>query len=178
MRPLRRWRAAAAWRQRLGAPPARPRGAFNGDAGARLLLMFSLDDPSATAAARAFAKTHRERGAEVRELSYAAADLPKEQRSPERWGPATLGFAGLPTPTAEEPWRGRDYDLVVHCALAPFAPFDYLAAGLRAHRRVAAYDAALECYDLVVTPPAGGGVAEFLAETERVLALLNPDYAD
>lgn len=178
MRPLRRWRAAVAWRRRLGQPLERPRGALNLGGGARIMLMFSLDDSAATEAARAFAKTHRERGADVRELTYATADLPRDQRSPERWGPAALSFARLPKLSAEEPWRGRDYDLVIHCSLRPFDPFDYLAAGLRAHRRVAAYDTALDSYDLVVTPPRGGGVAEFLSETERVLALLNPDYAD
>lgn len=178
MRALREWRAAKAWRRRLALPVERPRGSFVWGEGARVLLLVRLDDPGAVADARAFAKTQRDRGADVRELAYGSTDLPAEQRSDERWGPASLTFAGLPRPEAEEPWRARGYDLVVHCGLAPFAPFDFLAAGLRAHRRVAAYDTHLEAYDLVVTPPADGGVAGFLREMERLLGLLNPDYAD
>ena len=178
MRALRRWLAAKAWRRRLALPVERPRGGFRWGRESRVLLLVRLDDAAAVADARAFAKTLRGTGADVSELRYSAHDLPKDQRVAEQWGPASLTFARLPRPDAEEPWRGRDYDLVAHCGLEPFAPFDYLAAGLRAHRRVAAYDDALDSYDLVVSPPDGGGVAGFLRETERVLGLLNPDYAD
>lgn len=178
MKPLRQLLARKAWARRRALGVERPRGSFVWGQGARVLLLLDLDDPPAVTDARAFAEAQRNRGASVRELGYSAVDLPKEQRSPERWGPASLTFARLPSAAAEEPYRGRDYDLVVHCGLAPFEPFDYLVAGLRAHRRVAAYDSALEAYDLVVTPPAVGAVAAFLREVERLLGLLNPDYAD
>lgn len=178
MTPLRRWLAAKAWRRRLALPVERPRGPFRWGDGSRVLLLVRLDEPAAVADARAFAKTLRDRGADVRELRFSSVDLPKDQRVDEQWGPAALTLARLPSAEAEEPWRGRDYDLVAHCGLDPFAPFDFLVAGLRAHRRVAAYDDSLAAYDLVVSPPAGGGVAAFLRETERVLGLLNPNYAD
>lgn len=178
MQPLRNWRAGKAWQRRLAEAVSRPRHPYRSGRDAEVLLLAQQDDPAALSAARAFAKTERERGATVHLLCYTAVKPAKDESpSDDLWTPATLGFGGLPAAEREAFWRKRTYDLVVHCSLSAFAPFDYLVAGLSAHRRIAAYDDALDAYDLVVASPPGGGVAEFLTQTRRYLDVLSPDYA-
>lgn len=178
MRPLRQLQARRAAQRRQAEPTRRPAGALTWGKGGRILLLTQQADAEAVAAARAFAKTHQQRGSGVDTLTYSPERRAKDQSpQPEVWTPAELQFSGLPTEAAEAPWRGRDYDVAIHVAREAFAPFDYLAAGLRAHRRVAAYDTAFESYDLVVTPHPGSGYADFLEQVAYYLERLSPHYA-
>ena len=174
---LRQRQARKAWIHRLANPPQRPRGEFAWGKGARVLLLVSRDDAQATSATSAFAKTYRAKGFDVSVLGFAAAKTKPEEREPETWGPHALGFAGLPKPEFEDPIRRKEYDLVVHASLTPFAPFDYLTAGLSAHRRVCAHDEVPEAYDLIVAGSAATSVDAFLREAIRLLQLIDSSYA-
>lgn len=155
-----------------------PRRAYRTDKQAEVLLLANQDEPDTLNTTRAFAKTERERGATVHVLTYTAVK-PVKGAPPDNslWTPADMQYSGLPKAEREAYWRQREYDLVIHCSLVPFAPFDYLVAGLTAHRRIAAYDQALDSYDLVVAPPSGAGLADFLQQVKRYLSVLSPDYA-
>jgi hypothetical protein len=89
-----------------------------------------------------------------------------------------MAFSGLPKPEAEEPYLRKVYDVVIHCGLNPAPAFDYLVAGIRAHQRVAAYDSALDAYDLVVSPPAGAGIAGFLEQVVHYLKIISPAHVN
>lgn len=174
MQPLRRRQARKAWEKRLGETVRRPSGQFKWGEKTRILLLVNLDDNSALSDSLAFAKTYRKKGMDVSVLKYTAAKYKPEDLPADTWTPAQMAFGGLPKESVEKEWRGKSYDLVIHCALQPFAPFDYLAAGLSAHRRVAAYDTALSAYDLMVSPPVNTGVKAFLEQVIHYLAILEP----
>jgi len=152
----------------------RPRDKFVWGKGASMLLLVNLDDTAALSDTQAFAKTQRKHGVDVKILRFTKAKYKPEDLPADTWTPAQMAFSGLPKASSEEEWRRKSYDLVVHCGLQPFAPFDYLAAGLTAHRRVAAYDTALPAYDFMVTPPANTGVKAFLEQVIHYLAILEP----
>ncbi len=138
-----------------------------------MLVLVNQDDTAALNATRAFAKTQRDAGATLQQLAFTRAKLPPDQLCEQLWSPATLSFAGLPKRAAEQFWRKQEFDLVIHASLRAFAPFDYLVAGLAAHRRIAAYDTALAAYDLVITPPADKGIADYFQQVVRYLAILS-----
>jgi len=174
MQPLRRRQANKAWEKRVNEPVQRPRGEFVWGKQTRILLLVNKDDEEAVSATQAFAKTHAKKGMDVTVLNFTKTKFKKNEELPvNTWTPSQMAFSGLPNPEVEDPWRRKSYDLVVHCGLAPFAPFDFLAAGLSAHQRVAAYDAALPSYDLVVSPPANTGVKVFLEQVIHYLHVLN-----
>lgn len=174
MQPLRRRQANKAWEKRMQETEPRPRGQFVWGKETRILLLVSLDDTDALSATRAFAKTEREAGKEVTVLTFTKTKYKPEELPENTWTQAQMAFSGLPKPEVEEPFRRKSYDLVVHCGLQPFAPFDFLAAGLSAHRRVAAYDTVLPAYDLMVAPPANTGVKAFLQQVIHYLSILEP----
>jgi len=176
MQVLRQRQANKAWEKRMAETVLRPRGKFIWGKETRILLLVNLDDSAALKDTQAFAKTHRKLGMEVTILGFTKTKYKAEDLPEDTWTQAQLGFNGLPKAEIEEPWRRRSYDLVVHCALQAFAPFDFLSAGLTAHQRVAAYDTALPAYDLMVTPRANTGVKAFLAQVLHYLAILNPTY--
>ncbi len=176
MQPLRRRQANKAWEQRLREQVQRPRGQFVWGKETRILLLVDLDDTAALSDTQAFAKTQRNKGMEVAILRYTNTKFKAEELPEDTWTPAHMAFSGLPKPAFEDPWRRKSYDLVVHCGLQPFPPFDYLVAGLSAHQRVAAYDTELSAYDLMVTPPVNTGVKAFLEQVIHYLAILNPTY--
>ena len=178
MKGLRTWRASKAWAERSAAPLRRPTRAYRQGKGAEVLLLVSQDNLDALTATRAFAKRSREQGAVVHVLAATSVKLTKEQaQSDDLWTPVDYQFNGLPKPEREAFWRKRDYDLVIHCGLTSFEPFDYLAAGLTAHRRIAAYDTTLVAYDLIISPKSTDGVAAFLQQLTHYLEHLSPDYA-
>ena len=111
---------------------------------------------------------------EVTILRYSQTKFKPEELPEDTWTSAHMGFNALPKQEFEEPWRRKSYDLVVHCGLQPFPPFDFLVAGLTAHQRVAAYDTRLSAYDLMVTPPVNTGVKAFLEQVIHYLAILTP----
>jgi len=173
MQPLRRRQANKAWEKRVRESVQRPRGRFVWAKETRMLLLVNSDDQDAVSATQAFAKTYRKKGMDVTVLSFTKTKYKKNEELPANtWTPAQMAFSGLPKPEVEEPWRRKSYDLVVHCGLEPFAPFDFLAAGLSAHRRVASYDTALPAYDLMVSPPVNTGVKAFLEQVIHYLAIL------
>lgn len=174
MQPLRRWQANKAWEKRLHEVVQRPRGAFVWGSETRMLLLVDLDDASAFSDTSAFAKTYQEKGMEVTVLGFTKTKFKPEELPENTWTPSSMAFSGLPKQEVEEPWRRKSYDLVIHCSLQPFAPFDYLAAGLTAHQRVAAYDAALTGYDLIVGLRVNTGVKAFLEQVIHYLAVLEP----
>jgi len=176
MQVLRHRQAKKAWDKRLGESVQRPRGQFVWGKETRILLLVNQDDSAAYSDTQAFAKTHLKKGMDVTVLSFTKTKYKPEELPANTWTKAQLGFNELPKAEIEEPWRRKSYDLVIHCSLQPFDPFDYLVAGLSAHQRVAAYDLALPAYDLIVRPPANTGVKAFLAQVLHYLAILNPSY--
>lgn len=176
MQVLRKRQANKAWEKRMREPVQRPLGQFTWGKETRILLLVDRDDSNALSDTQAFAKTQRKQGMEVTVLNFTKTKYKAEELPEDTWTPAQMGFNELPKAEVEERWRRKSYDLVVHCALVPFAPFDFLAAGLTAHRRVAAYDTALPAYDLMVTPPVNTGVKAFLEQVIHYLAILNPTY--
>ncbi len=177
MQPLRRRQASKAWEKRMHETVQRPRGQFVWGKESRILLLVNTENAEALSATQAFAKTHRKKGMDVTILRYTKTRYKKNEELPaDTWTPAQMAFSGLPKPEIEETWRRKSYDLVIHCGLEPFPPFDYLSAGLTAHRRVAAYDTALPAYDLMVSPPANSGVKAFLEQVVHYISILNPNY--
>ena len=177
MNPLWKWQAKKAWKSRLAESTKRPSKPFLQGKGAKVLLLVNQDDSGAVKAAQAFAKTYSGKGATVQTLAFTSTKIPKEEQSDTLWSKADLLYGVLPKPERELFWRKQAFDLVVHCALSPFEAFDYLVAGLNAHRRIAAYATTMECFDLIVSPGAGEGVSEYLRQVERYLEILSPTYA-
>ena len=175
MQPLRRRQASKAWEKRVHETVKRPPGQFVWTKDTTMLLLVNRDKQEDVEATQAFAKTYRKKVMEVSILNYTKTKYKKNEELPaDTWTPAQMTFSGLPKPEAEEPWRKKTYDLVVHCGMEPLAPFDFLAAGLTAHRRVASYDTALPAYDLVVTPPSNTGVKAFLEQVVHYISILTP----